>query len=264
MRKGQDMSVLAPLVKLVLHFWYLIPVIIILVIARTPWFKGKLGEFIVNVSAQFFLDKKQYRLIKNVTLPTEDGTTQIDHMIVSPYGVFVIETKNMKGWIYGNKNAPYWTQKIFKYSNKFQNPIHQNYKHVKTLEQLLGLNDEQIHSLIVFVGDSTFKTEMPENITYGSGYLRYIKSKKEPLLTKEKAFEVLELIESNRLSRSFKTDREHVKHVKSIIAEKEDNVTCPKCGAEMVLQTAKKGQNAGNKFWGCSRFPKCRGTINIA
>jgi hypothetical protein len=255
------MSILAPLIKLVFHFWYLIPIFIVIVIARTSWFKGKLGEFIVNISAKLFLDKKQYRLIKNVTLPTENGTTQIDHLIVSPYGVFVIETKNMKGWIYGSKNEPYWTQKIFKYSSKFQNPIHQNYKHVKTLEQLLGLKDNQIHSLIVFVGECKFKTEIPESVTYGAGYIRYIKSKKEPVLSQEKAFEVLDLIETKRLSRSFKTDREHVAHVKNIIAEKKDNASCPKCGSEMVLQTAKKGQNAGNQFRGCSRFPQCRGTI---
>jgi len=70
-----------------------------------------------------------------------------------------------------------WTQKIYKHSDKFQNPLHQNYKHVKTLEQLLGLNDGQVYSLVVFVGDSTFKTAMPENVTYGFGYIRYIKSK---------------------------------------------------------------------------------------
>jgi len=51
----------------------------------------------VNLAAKFFLDKNIYTLFKNVTLPTEDGTTQIDHVIVSRYGVFVIETKNMKG-----------------------------------------------------------------------------------------------------------------------------------------------------------------------
>lgn len=62
-----------------------------------PWFKGMLGEFVINVSAKLFLDKKQYHLIKNVTLPTEDGTTQIDHIIVSKFGVFVVETKNMTG-----------------------------------------------------------------------------------------------------------------------------------------------------------------------
>ncbi|MEX0604990.1 MAG: nuclease-related domain-containing protein [Marinobacter sp.] len=124
----------------------------------------------MNVSARLFLDRKTYHLIRNITLPTEDGTTQIDHIIVSPFGVFVVETKNMKGWIFGSAHQPQWTQKIFRHSQKFQNPLRQNYKHVKTLQTLLGLTDSQIHSLVVFVGDATFKTEMPTNVTKGGGY----------------------------------------------------------------------------------------------
>ncbi|SEL62671.1 nuclease-related domain-containing protein [Ectothiorhodospira marina] len=139
-------------------FWYLIPLVVIVAIIGSPWFKGLMGEFFVNLSVRFLLDKNQYHLIKNVTLPTENGTTQIDHIIVSVFGVFVVETKNMKGWIFGKPNQKTWTQKIYKHSSQFQNPLHQNYKHVKTVESLLGLNEQQVHSVVVFVGDSKFKT----------------------------------------------------------------------------------------------------------
>ena len=110
----------------------------------------------MNTAAQLFLPKDEYYLIKDVTLLTDDGTTQIDHIIVSRYGVFVIETKNMKGWIFGSANQKTWTQKIYKHTHKFQNPLHQNYKHVKTLEALLDIPSSAIHSLVVFVGDSRF------------------------------------------------------------------------------------------------------------
>jgi len=60
-------------------FWFLIPIIVLVAVIKTPWFKGVLGEFIVNISAKLFLNKNEYHLFKNVTLPTEDGTTQIDH-----------------------------------------------------------------------------------------------------------------------------------------------------------------------------------------
>lgn len=129
------------------------------------------------------LNPNTYHLIKNVTLPTDDGSTQIDHIIVSKFGVFVVETKNMKGWIFGNPKQRMWTQKLYKHSSKFQNPLHQNYKHVQTLVSVLGLNDDQVHSVIVFVGDSKFKTELPENVTNGLSYVKYIKSKKSPVLT---------------------------------------------------------------------------------
>ena len=245
--------------------WYLIPIAIVAGIVKSPWFKGVVGEFIVNFSAKLLLDKDKYHLIKNVTLPTEDGSTQIDHVIVSEFGVFVVETKNMKGWIFGSPNQKTWTQKIYKHSSKFQNPLYQNYKHVKTLESLLGLNEQEVHSVIVFVGDSTFKTAMPENVTHGGGYVRYIKSKKMPVLTASQVIEVVNKIEQGRLTPSFKTNREHVKHVKNIVAEKEKSSTpsCPRCGDPMVLREVKKGQNVGGKFWGCSKFPQCRGIMNV-
>lgn len=82
--------------------WYFMPLLILVPVTRTPWFKGKAGEALVNLSAKLFLNKARYHRIKNVTLPTAEGTTQIDHIIVSPYGVFVVETKNMRGWIFGN------------------------------------------------------------------------------------------------------------------------------------------------------------------
>ena len=206
--------------QVVAALWYLIPIVILAAIIKSPWFKGVRGEFIINLSAKWFLDKNRYHLIKNVTLPTEDGSTQIDHIIVSIYGVFVVETKNMNGWIFGSPNQRTWTQKIYKHSSKLQNPLHQNYKHVKTLESLLGLNDQQIHSVVAFIGDSTFKTEMPENVTYGGGYIRFIKSKTEPVLTKSEVIEIKHNIEAGRLSRSFKTNRQHVKHVRNIVVKK--------------------------------------------
>jgi len=181
---------------------YLIPIAIFVAVIKSSWFKGVVGEFFVNVGAKIFLDKEQYHLIKNVTLLTEDGTTQIDHIIVSKFGVFVVETKNMKGWIFGSSNQKTWTQKTYKHSSKFQNPLNQNYKHTKTLESLLGLSDAQIFSVIVFVGDSTFKTDMPENVTYGKDYIRFIKSKTSPALTDSQVKEITKKIETGRLTPS--------------------------------------------------------------
>ncbi|ABC75888.1 nuclease-related domain-containing protein [Syntrophus aciditrophicus] len=243
--------------------WYLIPIIILIILIKSAWFKGVMGEFIVNVFARILLDKNVYHLIKNVTLPTEDGTTQIDHIIVSRYGIFVVETKYMKGWIFGSPNQKTWTQKIYKHSNNFQNPLHQNYKHVKTLESLLDLSDQQVYPLVVFVGDSTFKTEMPENVTHGRGYVRYIKSKRQLVLSEAEVDAILNKISAGMLTRSFKTNREHVKHVNHIRSEKRKKNTCPKCGSPMVLREAKNGQNAGKQFWGCSNFPKCKGILNV-
>jgi hypothetical protein len=209
----------SPYQQLIGFLWYLIPFFIIMGLFKSPWFKGKVGEFLVNLSARWFLDKSRYHLIKNVTLPTEDGTTQIDHVLVSKFGVFVVETKNMRGWIFGSPHQRFWTQKIFRSNHKFQNPLHQNYKHVKTLQALLGFADHQMHSVVVFVGDSTFKTSMPDNVTRGLGYVRYIKSKQDVVLSPEQMAEAIERVGAGRLKESFSTDRAHVRHVK-VLEEK--------------------------------------------
>jgi hypothetical protein len=243
--------------------WYLIPIFIFAIVIKSAWFKGIIGEWQVNLLIKFFLDKNEYHLIKNVTLPTDDGTTQIDHIIVSKYGIYVVETKNMKGWIFGSANQKQWVQQIFKHKSKFQNPLHQNYKHVKTLESCLRIKSDAIFSVIIFIGDSTFKTKMPENVRFARGGIEYIKSKTDIVFNAEEVASVIEQIESGILERSYKTNRQHVKHVREIIEEKPDVKSCSKCGAEMVLRKATKGKNVGNEFWGCSAFPKCRNVITI-
>ena len=242
--------------------WFVVPIAVLMAVLKSSWFKGKFGEFKVNMMARLRLSGREYRLIKDVMLPAGNGTTQIDHIIVSIYGVFVIETKNMKGSIFGAQDQPVWTQKFYRCSNTFQNPLHQNYKHVKTLAQLLTLREGQIHSLVVFIGDGVFKTQMPENVTRGAGYIRYIKSKRDPVLSLSEVEDIVEKIETGRLTSSFKTRREHIRHVRNIVKEKQNGMVCPRCGAPMVMRTLKNGQNAGRQFWGCSRFPSCRGIVN--
>lgn len=172
-------TILEPLLQL----WYLIPIILIVAFLKSPVGKGIIGEFLVSTSSKIKLDKDEYHIIKNVTLPAEDGTTQIDHIIVSEYGVFVVETKNMKGWIFGDEKQKYWTQKIYKNTNKFQNPLHQNYKHIKTIQNALDIDQDKIFSVIVFAGDSESKTKIPENVTQDIGYIDYIKSKTKKIIS---------------------------------------------------------------------------------
>lgn len=268
---------------------YLLPLLLIATMLKTPWFKGMIGEGLLNLSIRLFLDQREYRLLKNVTLPTEDGTTQIDHIIVSRFGVFVIETKNMKGWIFGNPQHKRWTQQIYRRKHGFQNPLHQNYRHVMTLKSLLGLADHQLHSVVYFIGDCTFKTPLPDNVM-NRGLIRHIKGKTTQVLTPAEVTRVVETILQGRLTANWQTHRQHVAQLKArhsasprkplssttmpdhrgttpspVITRPPtvQNPICPRCGDAMVLRTAGKGDNKGNRFWGCSRFPKCRGVTPV-
>ncbi|MDD5493536.1 MAG: NERD domain-containing protein [Dehalococcoidia bacterium] len=241
-------------------YWWVFPLLFLLAFLKTPFIKGIVGELQVNLAAKFFLDKHIYMLFKNVTLPTEDGTTQIDHVIVSWYGVFVIETKNIKGWIFGSPQQKTWTQKIYRHTNIFQNPLHQNYKHTQTLQAALELAPDKVFSVVIFVGDSTFKTAMPDNVVYAGGYIRFIKSKMQPILSDGEVLDIGTRIQSGRLKPSIRTHIDHVKHVKAIVAEKQrqNDSSCPKCGKPMILRTTRSSANQGKQFLGCSDYPKCR------
>jgi len=128
--------------------WWLIPIFIIERLLKAPSVKGYFGELQVRVRAHFLLDKAIYHRVHDVTLPTPDGTTQIDHVFVSRYGLFVLETKNMRGWIFGGENKSEWTQTNFSKKVRFQNPLRQNYKHVKALEAALQVPPETMHSVV--------------------------------------------------------------------------------------------------------------------
>lgn len=207
--------------KILSSFWYVIPLLIISVIIKTAWFKGKLGEFIVSLKLKLNLNSDDYWVINDVMLPVDGGTTQIDHMIVSKYGVFVIETKNMKGWIFGSSNQKIWTQKIYKQTIKFQNPLHQNLKHTRVLEELLALASGQVYSVIVFIGDSTFKTEMPDNVTDSRSCISYIKSKNTLIFSEDEMNQIYDNIYNIKLKPSFAANRTHVKFLKETHADKD-------------------------------------------
>jgi hypothetical protein len=246
-------------------WWFIIPMMLFLAFRtflRSPWFKGVRGETSVKFAAWLRLPAKVYHPIHNVTLPTPDGTTQIDHVFVSCFGIFVVETKNMKGWIFGEEKQKQWTQKFFKKSFKFQNPLRQNYKHVKALEALLDAPPAVIHSVVVFVGKSTFKSPMPANVTHSGGYITYIKSFHKAVLSDAQVQKAVTQIQSDRLTPSWKTNRQHVRHLKNRF-DPNMKKKCPKCGSSMVLRTAQRGSNAGNQFWGCSAYPDCKMVQNI-
>lgn len=249
-----DVSILLPQL---LAVWWPFPVFIVLVVFfKSARFKGWFGEFIIKRAARS-LDENIYTAFHNVTLQTLDGTTQIDHVFVSRFGVFVVETKNYKGWIFGSEKQAKWTQKIYRHTNSFQNPLRQNYKHCKAIEALLDIPENSIHSVIVFVGDSTFKTQMPDNVTQGRAFVGYIKSRQDVVFSDEQVLGLVSAIEAGRLQASMATNRAHVRDLKERHSSEADQV-CPKCGSEMLWRKAKRGRNARAEFWGCSQFPGCR------
>jgi restriction system protein len=137
--------------------------------------KGWLGEKVTAFSLWSHLDDSVYHRVHDLIVPSPNGTTQVDHVIVSRFGIFVVETKNYDGWIFGSEKDATWCQVLFGKKSKFQNPLRQNHKHIKHLESFLDIEFSCFHSLVVFVGDCEFKTDFPSNVLH-SGLGSYITS----------------------------------------------------------------------------------------
>jgi len=180
-----------------------------------PQIKGRIGENYVIKGLTKYLDASEYTIINDVTLPlTDGGTTQVDHVVISRFGIFVIETKNMTGWIFGNEKQARWTQTIHRSKHYFQNPLRQNYKHTKTLAELLDLPHEIFYSVIVFTPNAELKTAMPENVGHRDEMLAYIKSFEQEVIAYKLKLRVAKLIDVIRLKQGYETNKKHVAYLK--------------------------------------------------
>ena len=235
--------------------WLVLAFLVVVFVLRSARFKGLFGELRVRAATDLRLNGRTYRSLHNLTLPTRDGTTQTDHVIVSKFGVFVIETKNLTGWIFGDERSRKWTQSIYGNRYQFLNPLRQNYKHLKAVENLLGLGPRCLHSVVVFVGNSEFKTMMPPNVLERRQLVPYIRSKTDILLSDKQVEDSIRTLKRSRISK-FGIGRRHVRNLR----ENQRNPICPRCGKAMVLRTAKSGPNSGGQFWGCPGYPRCRVT----
>lgn len=175
-------------------FWWVAPLLLVIAFLKSPLFKGWFGEKAVKARLNS-LNAEIYRPFHDLIVPLRGSTTQIDHIYVSPFGIFVLETKNYTGWIYGGGQQAKWTQVVYRKKHSFQNPLRQNYAHIKALSALLNLPESVFHSVVVFLGDCEFKTPMPENVKYIGQAERYIQSFQTALLSDEEIRRICALLQ---------------------------------------------------------------------
>jgi hypothetical protein len=149
--------------------------------------------------------------MNHITLELPDGTTQIDQILVSRFGVFVIETKDYKGWIFANLKQPNWTQVFFRNKYKFQNPILQNSRHVRAVQNLLDfLPTGAIKSVVVFTGNAEFKTEMPPGVYTLKSFSNHLRQQSVENMSLNRVQFCVGRLEIARLAISKQTDIEHI------------------------------------------------------
>ena len=238
---------------------------------------GRYGEILTERELKLVnLFGRHGKILHNIYIPKENGeTTEIDIAYITQKGIFVFESKNYSGWIFGDEEGQYWTMSLPNgQKEKFYNPIKQNRTHIKWLGNLLG-EDVPLFSIIVFSErcelkkitinssdvsvikrDRTYATVRKIWDTHKDAIndeeidRLYYKLEKFTHVSKEKKQEHVDNIQSKYKDKSVAT--------KEMPAVNNGNTVCPRCGSALVLRTVKKGDNAGKQFWGCSTFPKCR------
>lgn len=203
---------------------------------------------------------EEYHVFNDVYIRSDNRSVQIDHVVISRYGVFVIETKNYKGWVYGSANAEHWTQNIYGRKYQLYNPTRQNASHVNALCNLFRITRDKAIPIIVFAGSATVRCSTDCYVVYLSQLRRVIDQHKSVQFTDEQVMQMV-----RKLSEALVTDknrkREHVHEVRQQIAEKERleaNGICPRCHGQLVMRKGRYGN-----FVGCSNYPTCKYTAQI-
>ena len=214
------------------------------------------------------LDCEEYRVYNDLLIRNGNYTTQVDHIVISRYGVFVLETKNVHGKVYGGGNAEFWKQYLpdtgykrygFTQEHQLRNPIWQNDGHIKTLRKLVFGNDVPIYGIVVFPSDTDINVTANQPVLNMYNVVPYIKQYRDVVLSSDqmgfyrrRLLEVISTTESDR-----KEHLENVYHNKERRDEAVASGRCPRCGGNLVLRNGKYGQ-----FYGCSNYPTCKYILN--
>ena len=216
---------------------------------------GYMGEFWVKTELRK-LPKDKYLVLNDVMVKSNKGTHQIDHIVISEYGIFVIEMKNYDGLITGDEYKRQWTQHFGKNKYYFNNPIHQNYGHIKALEELLKLEENKFISIVCISNRAKLKVKAKNVIQLD--FLNDLIFSYEKQILDCDLNELKQVIQNENITDKV-SRKNHVKNIRNNInenKEKENNKICPKCGGKLVERKGKYGE-----FIGCSNYPKCRFTI---
>jgi len=227
---------------------------------------GEIGEAQV-ASRLERLSRDNYLVTNDLLLHDGNYTTQIDHLVISRYGIFVIETKNVHGKIYGSENKEFWSQYLpdigyKRFGNtqmhELRNPLWQNAGHIRALRKHLG-HDVPIQGIIAFSNDSDLNITSSQPVLYWHEVIPYIESFTTAVLSDEEVIRINEkvqnLVDTAPESRQL--------HLTNIARNKErryqaiSSGKCPLCGGKLVPRTGKYG-----RFYGCSNYPQCKFTLD--
>ena len=214
--------------------------------------RGWLGKKMTSLGMGLLLKKKVYRRFHNIIVPTPDGTVPVDELIVSPYGLFVVQIKNIKGKISTPEEQPNWSNSYEGKKHLFPNPVRLNAMAAQYLSMRLSLDPSMLHPIVFFIGFCSFKEALPSTVIK-DGLRAHILGFKDSVLSETELRRVINALNSLK-SDPFTRHSSDVRPLKARLG----SPTCPKCGSPLAARTLKTGPSAGSKILGCSSYPRCQ------
>lgn len=218
--------------------------------------RGDFGE--MRVSQILSRLPEAYHIFNDVYLVSNGHSSQIDHVVISRYGIFVIETKNYSGAVYGSENVEHWTQYLQGVGYEFRNPIWQNRSHELAIRNILHVPQSSIIPIVVFLGGTDLHCKTTSAVLYTDQLLNYILSHRTIAFTSDgverlaKRLSEVIIVDPNRR-------RDHIVNVRQNKAERDVKIAnhiCPRCGGKLVERQGRYG-----RFLGCSNYPHCKFTV---
>ncbi len=235
-------------------YWVVIGILIVIIIicyALYPKIIGWCGEHWTKKLLKT-LPTDKYLVINDVLININNNYHQIDHIVVSQYGIFCIESKQYNGYIKGAKYDKYWIRYIGNKKVYYINPIKQNYGHVEALKKLLNLDNSKVINIVCIPSNAKLNIEDDGEVVRYNTLINKITGYKESIIHNYK--ELADKIMDNNI-KDVKIRKEHIDSIRKK-SEKNTN-NCPKCGGKLVERTGAYGS-----FIGCSNYPKCKYTEN--
>ena len=239
---------------------------------------GKRGEKLTERELKLVsLFGRKGMTLRNLYIPKGNGeTSEIDLVYITQKGIFVFESKNYSGWIFGDEGSQYWTVMLpNRQKNRFYNPIIQNRTHIKWLGKLVGPGIP-LFSVIVFSERCELK-----QVTVKSADVRVIRRDRVYATVRSIWDAAPDLFSEEEVAGMFEklkpltevdkaTKAAHIDSIKRTYQGSDGTgrteageKLCPRCGKKLVIRTAKSGTNAGKQFWGCTGYPGCRYTEGL-
>lgn len=182
-----------------LHLAWIAPLLLLIFFFASPRYRGDIAESRVRRILAQGLEKNRYTILNDVLVPSGGGTIQIDHVVVSKFGIFVIESHYARGWVSGTEGQDRWKQQNFGRITRFDNPLYRTHLQTQALQSLLQFPGPVFHRVLVMVGQSGFKNDMPANVVEAEKLIRHMRMKGQQQLTGEQADRALKEIDSARI-----------------------------------------------------------------